>query len=290
MKLAAKDTAFYTKHMLNCRGKPLELSTPAVMGVLNITPDSFFAGSRVKGEKHILELTTQMIAEGATIIDVGGYSSRPGAEHIDVMTELQRVIPAIEIIVHAFPNVIVSIDTFRAQVAEKAVQSGASIVNDISGGELDEGMFEMVSRLQVPYVLMHMQGNPKNMQSDPQYENVVGQVLQYFNEKVKELRKLGIVDIILDPGFGFGKTLKHNYALLAKLDTFKSLNLPIMVGLSRKSMINKIIKSTPDKALNGTSVLNTLALVKGASILRVHDVKEALETILLTEQFRKADN
>lgn len=262
----------------------IDLSEPIIMGVLNVTPDSFFDGGKYENVKALLEQVEKMISAGAIIIDVGGMSSRPGAEIIKVKEELNRVIPVIEQIKKQFPAVIISIDTVRSEVARQSVAVGASIINDISAGSIDDQMFKTVAELNIPYILMHMQGKPENMQQEPDYQDVTKTVLNFFIEKIGELRALGVKDIILDPGFGFGKTIQHNYHLLQKFTIFKILDLPLLAGLSRKSMIYKVLDSTPQEALNGTTVLNTLALERGAKILRVHDVKEAKETITLWKQ------
>ena len=263
----------------------LNLDESTIMGILNVTPDSFFDGGNYLSEENIIRRVNAMEYHGAKIIDIGGYSSRPNATHISDEEELKRILPTIKLIKANFPDLLISIDTFRSNVAQKSVAAGATIINDISGGNMDNNMFRCIADLKVPYVLMHMQGTPATMQENPTYQNVVEEVNQFFNEKVNELTRLGVKDIILDPGFGFGKTLEHNYELLNKLDQFKTFNLPILVGFSRKSMINKVINTTPEEALNGTTVLNTIALMKGANILRVHDVKEANETIKLVNQF-----
>ncbi|MEM1137903.1 MAG: dihydropteroate synthase [Bacteroidota bacterium] len=267
---------FETKKTLLIKGKILSLETPIVMGVLNITPDSFYDGGKWVGDiDKSIEKAGRMLEDGATIIDVGGYSSRPGATDVSLSEELSRVLPVIEALVKAYPEAIISIDTFRAEVATKAVAFGATIVNDISGGNLDKEMFATVAKLQVPYILMHMRGTPKSMQSLLTYDDLLLEMLQYFNEKVESLKKIGCKDIIIDPGFGFAKSLAQNYWLLSHLAQFKILNLPILIGVSRKSMIYKKLGITANEALNGTTVLNTLALRNGASILRVHDVLEA---------------
>ncbi len=273
---------------LNCNGKLVSLSSPVVMGILNITPDSFYDGGKFFSEDKIIEHTRKMIAEGATIIDVGGQSTRPRAEMISQDEEIRRVIPVIELLKKNFPDTTISIDTFRSRVAEEAVKADASIVNDISGGSMDKEMFSVVGKLNVPYILTHIKGNPENMQENPKYENVVREVKDYFKEKIFELRNEGVKDIILDPGFGFGKTVEHNYSLLKHLNSFFIFELPLLAGISRKSMINRVLKTTPETALNGTTALNTIALMNGATILRVHDVKEANETIALFNQYYAA--
>lgn len=274
-----QDTFFLKKNTINCKGKLLNLDELHIMGILNLTPDSFFDGGSYSNEKLIVEKVQKMLNDGATFIDVGGYSSRPGAEHVSEAEELKRVIPVIELLVREFPDILISVDTFRSKVAEQAINAGAALINDISGGNMDNNMFNAIKDLQVPYIMMHMQGTPQDMQQNPNYENVVSEVIHYFAEKINQLDQLGVNDVILDPGFGFGKTVEHNYELLNHLEEFKITELPLLVGFSRKSMINKVIHTTPKEALNGTTVLNTLALSKGANILRVHDVKEAKEVV-----------
>jgi dihydropteroate synthase len=275
------DSVFQTNHTIRLRGNLIDLSTPLVMGILNTTPDSFYEGSRTFSVDTALERAGQMLAEGATILDVGGYSSRPGAADIPQAEELNRVLPVIESLTKHFPDVYISIDTFRAEVARQAVEAGACMVNDVSGGSLDSQLFETVAKLKVPYVLMHMRGTPQTMKSLTGYEDIVKEVVDYFGQKVYLLRQLDIKDIILDVGFGFAKTIEQNYFLLKNLDAFKIIGLPILAGLSRKSLIYKKLGVPVSGALNGTTVLNTLALTKGASILRVHDVREAVEAIKL---------
>ena len=266
---------------LNCKGKILHLTQPIVMGILNVTPDSFYDGGKFIEESGILKRVEEMIQQGAAIIDIGGASSRPNSAIISVEDELLRTIKHIELIIKHFPGIIISIDTWRARVAKEAIEAGASIVNDISGGDMDEEMFKTVATLQSPYILMHMQGTPQTMQVNPVYENVVTEVIGSLKVKMEKLRSLGVHDIIVDPGFGFGKTNGHNFRLLKNLNLFKILKAPVMVGVSRKSMINKTLNIKPNEALNGTTALNMAALMNGANILRVHDVKEAMETIQL---------
>jgi dihydropteroate synthase len=277
----AKDTFFRKKATLNAGGKLIDLSTPKVMGIINLTPDSFYAGSRKQGIDEALSQAEKMLNDGATFLDIGAYSSRPGADDISVQEETDRLLPVVEAIVAAFPDAILSIDTFRSQVAETAVKAGAHIINDISGGQLDEQMFATVGRLQVPYILMHMKGTPQNMNQLAQYENVFDEVLDYFAARYHQLKQLGVNDVIIDPGFGFAKKTEHSYALLNRLQDFNVLQLPILAGVSRKNMIYKTLGVTANEALNGTTVLNTIALMKGAGILRVHDVKEAVEAVTL---------
>ncbi len=269
---------------INCKGTLLSLETPLVMGILNVTPDSFYDGGKFYSEDSLLPQVEKMLLEGAAIIDIGGYSSRPGATHISEKEELSRVIPAIEQIIKELPNTLISIDTFRAEVAQQAVQSGASLVNDISSGDDDLQMLQTVAKLGVPYIAMHKKGSPQTMQHNPTYQDVTVEVLDYFIKKVKQCTDAGIVDIILDPGFGFGKTIEHNYSLLKNLEAFKMLDCPMLVGVSRKGMIKNLLNISSEEALNGTTVLNTIALTKGAHILRVHDVKEAVEAVKLVSK------
>jgi len=268
---------------INCKGILIDLSSPKVMGILNCTPDSFYDGGKLNSDTKVLNHTEKMLNEGATFIDVGGYSSRPNALHISEENELKRVLPAIELLVKEFPGILISVDTFRSKVAKECVNSGACMVNDISAGMMDVDMFSTITKLQVPYIIMHMQGSPQNMQSNPVYKDIVHEIILYFSNKVNQLRALGINDIIIDVGFGFGKTLEQNYTLLNKLALFKTLNLPILTGVSRKSMLYKLLDTTPEKALNATTVANTIALLNGTTILRVHDVKEAIEAIKIVD-------
>lgn len=269
---------------INCKGNLIDLSTPKIMGILNVTPDSFYDGGSYKNSVAIMSQVKTMTTEGATFIDIGGYSSRPDADDVSVDEELKRVIPIIKMIIKEYPDTLISIDTFRSQVAEYAIEAGACMVNDISAGHLDENMLKTVAKLKVPYIMMHMRGNPKTMKSLTNYEDLVNDILFYFSERIAKAKALGIIDLIIDPGFGFAKTLEQNYELLNKFELLKMTDLPVLAGLSRKSMIYKTLNSTSEDALNGTSVLNTIALQKGAHILRVHDVKEALECITLTRQ------
>ncbi len=284
-----KDTFFSKKRTLNIRGSLLDLSRPAVMGVLNITPDSFYDGGRYQQNDNILRRVEELLAEGATFIDIGAYSSRPGARHLTEKEEYSRLKSVVTRIRKEFPEAILSVDTFRAGIAREMVKEfGVDMINDISAGSMDDAMFETVAELHVPYIIMHMKGTPANMQDNPNYENVTREILYYFSEKIQALKLLGVADIIVDPGFGFGKTLDHNYELLTNLDSFNMMELPVMVGLSRKSMIYKFFGTTPDEALNGTTVLHTIALMKGVDILRVHDVKEAVETIALVRKLKES--
>ena len=267
----------YTKY-LNVNGRLLDLSTPCVMGILNVTPDSFYSGSRMQTEEEIEARVRQIVDEGAAIIDVGAYSSRPNAEHVSAEEEMKRM--GLGVLRRTAPEAVVSVDTFRADVARMCVgEYGVAIINDIAAGEMDADMFSTVAELNVPYVMMHMQGTPQNMQQHPHYDNLLREVFLYFARKVQQLRDLGVKDIVLDPGFGFGKTLEHNYQLMAHLEEFRLFELPLLVGVSRKSMIYRLLDTTPQEALNGTTVLHTLALMKGADILRVHDVRPAVEAV-----------
>lgn len=265
---------------INVKGELLDLSQPKVMGILNLTPDSFYADSRKQTEKDIICRVHQILEEGGTFIDMGAYSSRPDAEDVSPEEEMKRLRQGLEIVQRECPEALVSVDTFRADVARMCVEEyGAALVNDISAGDLDTHMFSTIAQLKVPYILMHMQGNPQTMQLNPHYDNPVKEVIRYFAEKIEKLRTLGVKDLILDPGFGFGKTLKHNYEILDKLEEFQLFQLPVLVGVSRKSMIYKLLNETPEEALNGTTAVHAIALMKGAKILRVHDVKAAVETV-----------
>lgn len=279
-----QNTVFSTNKTLNINGRLLTLDVPRVAGILNVTPDSFYDGGLYVSEGGMLSQVEKMMQEGADFIDVGGYSSRPGAETVSVAEETGRVVSAISTIMKEFPGTIISVDTFRSEVASAAVAEGASLINDISGGELDPRMFETVASLRVPYVLMHMRGNPQNMARLTQYGNLVKEILDYFHRKISALRALGVADVIVDPGFGFAKTREQNFQLLNKLEYLQMLDQPIMAGLSRKSMIWKTLDRGPQEALNGTTALHTIALLKGVRILRVHDVREAREVVkLMTE-------
>lgn len=265
-------------HTLNLRGKLYSLCEPKIMGILNVTPDSFYAESRTSNEEHIAARVQQLMDDGADMIDIGGYSSRPGADDVSPEEEMNRLRRGLRVVRRLYPEVPISVDTFRADVARMCVEEeGADIINDISGGMMDRQMFRTVARLGVPYILMHMQGTPDTMQQAPHYDNLRREVMLYFAERIDRLCQMGAKDIIVDPGFGFGKTLEHNYELFHHLDDFNLFNLPLLVGISRKSMIYKLLGGTPQTSLNGTTVLNTIALMKGAHILRVHDVKEAVE-------------
>lgn len=269
---------------INCSGRLLSLNPPAVMGILNLTPDSFFDGGKFTDKTRMLRHTVRMIKEGAAVIDVGAQSTRPGARLISAREERERLIPSLELLVKKFPEMIFSVDTFRAEVARAAVESGARMINDISGGTLDKNMFSVAGKLKVPYILMHMKGTPQNMQKNPRYKNVVTEVIGFLQQRIYRLRKEGVSDIIIDAGFGFGKTLEHNLTLLNHLHELRLITgCPLLAGMSRKSMINKILGTSPAEALNGTTVFNTVALMNGAGILRVHDVKEATEAVKITQ-------
>ena len=273
------------QYSLNINGRLLDLSEPQVMGILNVTPDSFYSGSRKQTEDEIESRVRQIIGEGASIIDIGAYSSRANADDVSPSEEMERLRKGLSVIQRVAPNAIVSVDTFRADVAKMCVEEyGVGIVNDISGGMLDKDMFATVAKLGIPYILMHMQGTPQNMQQNPHYDDVVKEVFMYFAEKVQRLRDLGVKDIILDPGYGFGKTVEHNYELMNHQEELLEFELPLLVGISRKSMIYKTLGITADEALNGTSVLNTISLLKGANILRVHDVATCVEVVNLIQK------
>lgn len=277
----AQDTAFSAKKTLNIGGKLVSLDTPKVMGIINVTPDSFYKGSRFNGEKEVLLKAEEMISEGASFLDIGGYSSRPRADDISISEEISRVKKHIKNIRKEFPSIIISIDTFRSEVAKNAINDGANIINDISGGQLDEKMLTTVSELGVPYILMHMRGTPQTMTKQINYDNLLLEIIDYFQSKISALRELGVKDIIIDPGFGFAKTVEQCYKILRDLRSFDLLEIPILVGLSRKSMIYKTLDIAPEDSLNGTTCLNTIALINGAKILRVHDVKKAVESVKL---------
>lgn len=272
---------------INVKGQLMDLSQPKVMGILNVTPDSFYAESRLNTEKEIIFRLQEMENEGASIIDIGAYSSRPNAQHISIEEEMDRLRNCLTLVNKECPNAIVSIDTFRADIAKMCVEEyGASIINDISAGNMDKQMFATIAQLGVPYIIMHMQGTPQDMQLHPHYDNLLKEVFYYFSEKVNKLRDLGVKDIILDPGFGFGKTIEHNYQLMNHLEEFSTFELPLLVGVSRKSMIYKLLETSPQEALNGTTALNTISLLKGANILRVHDVKSAVESVKIVEKMK----
>jgi dihydropteroate synthase len=280
----AKDTFFQKKATLNAGGRLIDLSTPAAMGIINITPDSFFAGSRQQSVDEAVIMAEKMLAEGAMFLDLGAYSSRPHAADISVQEELDRLLPVVEALHIACPGAILSVDTFRASVAELAIDAGAHIINDISGGNLDEAMFQTIARLQVPYILMHMRGTPQTMNSETHYDDIFNEVYDYFVQKYHLLKQLGVNDVIIDPGFGFAKKNEQSYLLMSRLQEFNRLGLPVLVGVSRKRMVYHVTGGTADDALAGTIALNTIALTKGANILRVHDVKAAVEAIKIWEK------
>lgn len=279
-------TFFQKKLTINAGGKLIDLSTPKVMGIINLTPDSFYVGSRKPGVEDALQQAGKMLNEGAAFLDLGAYSSRPGADDISVQEETDRLLPVVEAIVKGFNNAVLSIDTFRSSVAEAAIKAGAHIINDISGGQLDDAMFDTVARLQVPYILMHMKGTPQTMVQEAKYDDVFNEVLGYFAQRYEKLRAMGLHDVIIDPGFGFAKTPQQGYELMSKMQGFEMLQLPVMVGVSRKRMIYGTLGTTASEALNGTTALNTIALTKGANILRVHDVREAVEAVKIWEMCR----
>ena len=266
---------------INCKGNLLDLSTPKVMGIINITPDSFYDGGKYKDETEIIAQVEIMLANGASFIDIGAYSSRPGAKYVDESEELARIIPIVKLLLKTFPNVLISIDTFRSRVADECLALGAAIINDISAGNLDPKMMEIVGKHRAPYIMMHMKGTPSTMQAMSNYENLLGEILYYFSEKVALARAAGINDIIIDPGFGFAKTLEQNYEILKKFNLLHAMDLPILTGISRKSMIYRLLETNPKNALNGSTALHMYALARGSQILRVHDVKEAMECIQL---------
>lgn len=271
---------------INCNGNLIDLTTPKVMGILNVTPNSFYDGGKHKEINSIIHQVDKMLSEGADFIDIGAYSSKPSAEFVSEEEEIKRLVPILKSLVETFPNIVLSVDTFRANVAKAAVENGVAMVNDISAGFLDDKMLETVSELKVPYIMMHMRGNPQTMQSLTDYKDIVKEMIFYFSERIQKARSFGISDIVIDPGFGFAKTLEQNYEVLNKMELFSILELPLLAGVSRKSMIYKVLESSPQEALNGTSVLNTIALQKGAKILRVHDVKEAVECIKLVSKLK----
>lgn len=266
---------------INCLGNLIDLSTPKVMGIVNITPDSFFDGGKYTSNSMLLSQVEKMLIDGATFIDIGAYSSKPNAALVSEEEEIKRIIPVVKLVLSHFPETLISIDTFRSSVAKRGIENGAAMINDISAGTIDESMFETISNLRVPYCIMHMRGTPQTMQSLTDYEDIMRDILFYFSEKIAKARSYGINDIIIDPGFGFAKNVEQNYELLQKLELFDLIQLPLLVGFSRKSMIYKPLEITPQDALNGTTVLNTIALTKGAKLLRVHDVKEAVECVKL---------
>ena len=279
--------AMKTPLYINANGRLMDLSEPQVMGILNVTPDSFYAGSRAETEKDIIARLHQITDEGASIIDIGAYSSRPEAENVSKEEEMSRLHMGLELVRKHQPDAIVSVDTFRADVAKMCVEEyGVGIINDISAGQMDKGMFATIARLGIPYIIMHMKGTPQDMQANPHYDNLLKEVFYYFSEKIQKLRDLGVKDIVIDPGFGFGKTMEHNYELMNHLEEFSLFEVPLLTGVSRKSMIYKLLGTNPEEALNGTTALNTIALLKGANILRVHDVKAATEAVKIVTKMK----
>ena len=286
MENPSQYTFFYPKHLIESRGNLLDIEKPKVMGIINVTPDSFYDGGNYQNEKSILKRAELLIKEGATILDIGAISTRPTAKIIGVREEMERLIPAIEAVRKEFSDAVISADTFRSTVAMKAVEFGADLINDISGGTLDSNMFDTIAELQVPYVLMHIKGTPQNMQINPTYKDVVSEILKFFTKQVYQLRMKGVKDIILDPGLGFGKTLEHNFKLLNHLSDFKIFDCPLLVGISRKSMVSQALNVKTKEALNGTTALHTLALLNGANILRVHDAEQASQVIKIVNQYQ----
>ena len=277
----------HNNRFINVNGELMDLSRPQVMGILNITPDSFYSASRKQTETDIIAHINQIQTEGASIIDIGAYSSRPNADNISIKEEMDRLRKGLELINRYWPNAVISVDTFRADIAKMCVEEyGVAIINDISAGELDKQMFSVIAQLKIPYIIMHMKGTPQNMQVNPHYDNLLKEIFFYFSQKIQQLRDIGVNDIIIDPGFGFGKSIEDNYELMSHLKEFHIFNLPILVGISRKSMIYNLLNTTPQEALNGSTILNTIALTKGANILRVHDVKAAVEAITITQKMK----
>ncbi len=277
-------------HTLNCKGSLISLQTPKIMGILNITPDSFYDGGRYQKPEEVLRQTEKMLRDGATFIDVGAYSSRPGAAHVSEQEEESRILPIVELLLTEFPEVLLSIDTFRSSIARSCIKQGAALINDISAGAQDPQMMKTIGELGVPYVMMHMRGTPQTMSGLTDYEDLLKEIVYYFSEKIALARAAGINDIVLDPGFGFAKNLDQNYELLKNMDLLQNLEYPLLIGLSRKSMIYKLLEQSPDEALNGTTALHMYGLIKGANILRVHDVKEAVECVRLFTQLSQQDN
>ena len=272
---------------INCRGNLIDLDKPKVMGILNLTPDSFYDGGKFTSDRQILKQVEKMLTEGATFIDMGAYSSRPGASHVSLEEERSRLLPALKRVLKEFDQALVSVDTFRSEIARESVEEGAALINDISAGHLDPDMFSTIAQLQVPYIIMHMRGTPQDMQEKVQYNNLVKEIIYYFSERIFELRKLGVNDIVIDPGYGFSKTLEQNYELLGKSELLGHLGLPVLTGVSRKSMLYKLIGTGPEEALPATVAAQTIALLNGSSILRVHDVKEAMQTIQIVEKTKR---
>ncbi|MGG7034201.1 MAG: dihydropteroate synthase [Flavobacterium sp.] len=275
---------------INCKGELIDLTTPKVMGILNVTPNSFFDGGKYQNESEILKQVEKMLTDGATFIDIGAYSSKPNAELVSEEEELNRIVPIVNLVLKHFPETLISIDTFRSKIAQVCVENGAALINDISAGHLDENMLQTVAQLRVPYIMMHMRGTPQTMQTLTQYDDIVKEMLFYFSESINKARSLGISDLIVDPGFGFAKTIDQNFEVLKKMELFQMLELPLLAGVSRKGMIHKTLNGTAETALNGTTVINTIALTKGAKILRVHDVREAMESIILIDKINFNSN
>jgi dihydropteroate synthase len=269
---------------INCKGQIIDLSTPKIMGILNITPNSFYDGGKYSLENNAISQVEKMLIEGATFVDIGAYSSKPNAEFVSEEEELNRIIPVVKAILKEFPETLLSVDTFRSSIAQECIDNGAALINDISAGNLDEKMMEVIASNNVPYIMMHLRGTPQTMQSQTNYDNIIKEIITYFSDKINKARSFGINDLIIDPGFGFAKTTNQNYEILSNLELFKILELPLLTGVSRKSIIYKTLDISPDEALNGTTVLNTIAITKGATILRVHDVKEAMECVKLCEK------
>jgi dihydropteroate synthase len=269
---------------INCKGQIIDLSTPKIMGILNITPNSFYDGGKYSLENNAISQVEKMLIEGATFVDIGAYSSKPNAEFVSEEEELNRIIPVVKAILKEFPETLLSVDTFRSSIAQECIDNGAALINDISAGNLDEKMIEVIASNNVPYIMMHLRGTPQTMQSQTNYDNIIKEIITYFSDKINKARSFGINDLIIDPGFGFAKTTNQNYEILSNLELFKILELPLLTGVSRKSIIYKTLDISPDEALNGTTVLNTIAITKGATILRVHDVKEAMECVKLCEK------
>lgn len=284
-----KSTSFSKNHVLQCKGKIIALNKPIVMGILNLTPDSFYDGGKYKSGQDAVSQAGKMLEEGASIIDIGAASTRPGAEEIDESREKERLESVIKSLLDSYPDIIISVDTYRSGAAEWAIKLGCHIINDISGGTFDEEIFHVAAKQNVPYIMMHIRGTPADMQKNPVYDDVVKDIYNFFEKQINKLKVLNHQQIVIDPGFGFGKTLEHNYTLLKNLKTFKKIGYPVMAGLSRKSMINKVLGTTPQTALNGTTVLNTLALLNGADILRVHDVKEAMQVVNLLDKYNETE-
>lgn len=281
-----KDTYLLDNYSINCKGNLIDLSTPKIMGIINVTPDSFYDGGRIKSDKDLLSKVESFLKDGADIIDLGGYSSKPNAKEVKEEEEIKRIIPSLKLILNSFPEAVISIDTFRSKVANESLFHGASIINDISAWEIDKELFNVIVKHKCPYILMHMKGTPATMQINPSYENVIQEVLRFFSEKLLKLKKNGLHDIMIDPGFGFGKTVNDNYKIMSELNQFGLLEHPILVGVSRKSMIHKLLKISIKETINGTTALNMYALNKGAKILRVHDIKEAVECVKIHQQLK----